>query len=150
VRPPARQTSVRATRASAALLLAGLALATPLAGCGSEDESPEPTTGDEVIDISGTEPVGEEIAGSVAPLVDCQDWNGANREQQLATIADVRSQINLEDSGVTTPSLSDEEATDVFNDACEPAYASGFRLYLIYARAAGFKPIQDAVEEGTK
>ena len=49
-------------------------------------------------------------AGSVASLVECRDWNGADEAEQLATIADVRSQINLEDSGIEAPALTDEEA----------------------------------------
>lgn len=117
------------------------------AGCGSDgSEGAEPDRdADEVVDISGTEPVGEMTAGSVASLVECRDWNEATPEQQVATIADVRSQINLEDSGVEAPALTDSEAQEVFDDACRPAWAGGFRLYKIYARAAGFIPLQRAI-----
>ena len=111
---------------------------------GSEGAEPD-RDADEVVDISGTEPVGEMTAGSVASLVECRDWNEATPEQQVATIADVRSQINLEDSGVEAPALTDSEAQEVFDDACRPAWAGGFRLYKIYARAAGFIPLQRAI-----
>jgi hypothetical protein len=128
-----------------------VALALAGAGCGSEDSQataeadPEPQG---VVDISGTEPVGEMTAGSVASLVECRDWNGATAEQQLATIADVRSQINLEDSGISAPALTDEEAQNLFDSACRPAYAQGFRLYKLYSKAAGFISLQRLIEEG--
>jgi hypothetical protein len=55
----------------------------------------------------------------------------------------VRSQINLEDGTVEAPALSDEEAHELFQDACRPAFAEGFRLYKLYARAAAFNPLLD-------
>jgi hypothetical protein len=125
------------------------AAAVVLAGCGSDDPGnpeSEPAPG-QVVDISGTEPVGEMTAGSVASLVECRDWNEATPEEKLATVADVRSQINLEDSGVEAPALTDEEARNVFDDACRPPWAQGFRLYKIYARAAGFIPLQRVIED---
>jgi hypothetical protein len=130
-------------------LAAILAAAAVAAGCGSDgSEHAQPERApNEVVDISGTEPVGEMTAGSVASLVECRDWNEATPEQQLATIADVRSQTNLEDSGVEAPALTDSEAQEVFDDACRPAWAGGFRLYKIYARAAGFVPLQRAIED---
>jgi len=100
-----------------------------------------------VVDISGTEPVGEMLAGSVAQLAQCRDWNGASPEERLATLDDVRSQINLEDSGISAPALTDEEAQDLFDDACEPTWAQGFRLYKLYARAAGFITLQREIDE---
>ena len=86
-------------------------------------------------------------AGSVAPLVECRDWNGANAEQRLATIDDVRSQINLADSGIEAPALTDEEAEELFDSACRPSWAAGFRLYKLYARAAGFVTLNRALDE---
>lgn len=139
-------------RRAAATGAAALALALAGAGCGS-DEGPGSTAegaAEEpqgVIDISGTEPVGEMTAGSVAPLVECRDWNAATPEQQLATIADVRSQINLEDSGIDAPALTDEEAQEMFDGSCEPTWAQGFRLYKLYARAAGWVSLKRAIEE---
>jgi hypothetical protein len=126
-----------------------------LAGCGGGDDPESPVAASssasaaeraqaagEVVDIAGTEPgaqaVGEMTAGSVASLVECRDWNGASEEQKLATIADVRSQINLGDSGIEAPELTDAEAMAMFDSSCEPAYAGGFRLYKLYARAIGF------------
>lgn len=132
----------------AALALLAFTLAVPLAGCGDGGEAATGATAtaarDRTVDISGTAPVGEETAGSVAQLVQCRDWNRATHAQQLATIADVRSQINLKGTGVRGPALTDREATQVFDHACAPPYAQGYRLYLIYARAVAFKPLKDA------
>jgi len=138
----------RVSLAAALLALAG-ALALALAGCGGgEPATGAATTGgtQTAVDISGTAPVGEDTAGSVAQLVQCRDWNRADPGQRLATIADVRSQINLKGTGVKAPALSDAEAQEVFDNACSPSYAQGYRLYVIYARAAAFKPLKDAFD----
>ncbi len=137
--PPGRSrlTHLIASAAAAALALAG-------AGCGSDDA--KTPTG--VIDISGTDRVGQEIAGSVAPLAQCRDWVKGTREQKLATIADIRSQQNPGDPGIEAPPLTDEEAMGVFNGACSEDFASGFRLYKLYAHAAGFAPLARELDSG--
>jgi hypothetical protein len=151
-----RSASARAAERRAAALAAIAALAL-LAGCGGESAEPpaaavEPAAGDpkpgEVVDISGTEPVGEMTAGSVAQLAECSDWRGADEDERLATIADVRSQINLEDSGIDAPALTDEEAEELFDGACRPRYAGGFRLYKLYARGVGFVELKRMLEAG--
>jgi hypothetical protein len=106
-------------------LAAGAVLA---AGCG-EDERPK------------AEPLGEKLGGSVATLVACSDWTPGSRPRKLATIADIRNQVNRDDTGIDAPPLSDTEAMQLFDQACKPAYARSFRLYVIYARAAGFAPL---------
>jgi hypothetical protein len=123
---PRRSRSTRRTLAGAVA-----ALAVGLLACGGSD------------DESGTEaePLGREAAGSVAPLAQCRDWNRGTEEEQLATIAEIRNQVNLESSAVEAPPLSDEEATEVFDNACAEGFARGFRLYVLYARAAGFAPL---------
>lgn len=150
MRSPAMSPTARRARAGAPLA-AVVAVALALgAGCGGDPAEPEAQAAEregEVIDISGTEPVGEMTAGSVASLVECRDWNGASKEEQLATLADVRSQINLEDSGISAPALTDEEALEFFDSSCEPAWAQGFRLYKLYARAAGFVELKRAIDE---
>lgn len=130
-------------------MLAGLLA---VAGCGSEqrpvgDARP---ADDRVVDISGTAPVGEVTAGSVAQLAACRDWNEASLEQKLATIEDVRSQVSQvsqEGTGVAAPALTDEEALEVLDSSCEPSWAESFRLYKIYARAAAFVPLKRAIEQ---
>ena len=149
----------RRTELRAAALAAVVAVAT-LTACGGGSDEPGPATqaqasrADAVVDVSGTEPigdgatpVGEMTAGSVAQLVECRDWNGATGSQQLATIEDVRSQINLADSGIDSPELTDEEAQQLFDNACEPSWAAGFRLYKLYARAAGFVTLNRVLGE---
>jgi len=144
------------TRLAIALLAACLAVAPALAGCGDDGEAkaqpekqsasalndarPEIQRGG-VIDISGTDAVGENLAGSVASLVECRDWNEATPEQKLATIDDVRSQVSREGGAVSSPALTDAEALAIFDSACEPGYAQGFRLYKLYSHAAGFAPL---------
>jgi len=142
--------SAPATRRRLAAVLAVAALA--LSACGG-DGGDEPEAGGEpqrqsggVIDISGTDAVGENLAGSVAPLVECRDWNGATEEEKLATIEDVRSQVSRQDVGIDAPVLSDEEALTIFDNTCEPVWAQGFRLYKLYARAVGFAPLARQLE----
>lgn len=88
------------------------------------------------------QPLGEILAGSVAPLVQCKDWVGGERIRKLATIDDIRNQVSRRDTGVETPALSDEEALGLFDRACSNSYAKSFRLYVLYARAAGFAPLE--------
>jgi hypothetical protein len=131
-----------------ALSAAACVAAVLAAGCGDDGDAerePKPEPGG-VIDISGTEAVGENLAGSVASLVECRDWNGANAAQRLATIRDVRSQVSRQDAGISVPSLTDQEAAAIFDKACAPAWAQGLRLYKLYARAAGFVPLARAIE----
>lgn len=120
------------------LLILAAAGAIALAGCG--DSGSDGSQGPEA------DPVGNELGGSVAPLAQCSDWQGATEAEKLATIEDIRSQVNREDAGVTSSSLTDEEAMEVFDNGCDEAYAQGFRLHIMYARAASFQPLQDIAE----
>jgi hypothetical protein len=106
-----------------------------------------PACGDEGED--GAEPVGQELGGSVAQLVQCRDWVGATDEQKVATVTDIRSQVNREDAGVSASELSDDEAIEVFDNGCDEPAAAGYRLHILYARAAAFKPLRD-IAEGTE
>jgi len=123
----ARRTSC-APLATAALTLALLA-----AGCGDDDRG-------------GADPVGQELGGSVAQLAQCSDWLDADEPQRLATIEDVRSHVNQEDSGVAASELTDEEAQAVFDHGCARPGSDGYRLYVMYARAAAFKPLQEVAQ----
>ena len=102
-----------------------------LAGCGG-GEDPKP---------AAAEPLGEKLGGSVAQLANCGDWHGGPRDRKLATVADIRRQVNRDDTGIVSPPLSDAEALELFDAECAKPYAKGFRLYVLYARAAGFAPL---------
>jgi hypothetical protein len=130
------------------VLVAAALAATAIAGCGDDREAaPQPQRQPgEIVDISGTDAVGENLAGSVASLVECRDWNQATQAQRLATIADVRSQVSRQDAGISAPALTNEEAQAVFDGACEPQWAQGLRLYKLYAKAAGFAPLARAID----
>ena len=111
-----------------------LAAALALASCGSDSRSAEPRA---------AKPVGEELVGSVAQMAQCSDWNAGTREQRVATIHDIRQQVNLKDSAVKTPELSDRAAYEVLENTCTKDFAGSFRLYKLYARAASFAPFAD-------
>ena len=114
-----------------------LAVALGAAGCGDDDGQGSGAT---------TEAVGQRLGGSVAQLVQCRDWAPATPGEKLATIEDIRSQVNREDAGVSASELSDDEAMRVFDHGCAKPYAAGFRLHVLYARAAAFKPLRDIAE----
>ena len=137
----------------AALAGAALVLLVALGGCGSDNG--DDTAGadgrtDAVVDVSGTEPVGQMVAGSVAAQVNCSDWKGANDQERLATIDDIRKQLAPQDSGIELPELTDEEAAEVFDNSCKTEGSGGFRLYKLYAQAAGFVTLKRAIEAGDK
>jgi hypothetical protein len=110
------------TRLAPVALVAALALAS----CGSDSRDPDP------------KPVGEVLVGSVAAMATCADWNGGTHDRRIATIHDIRQQITLRDSAVQTPSLSDRQAYRIFQQTCRQGFASGFRLYKLYARSSSF------------
>ena len=143
-------TSASVPRARTGLLVATLlavALALAMGGCGGEEPSEaRQDRPDGPIDISGTDPVGQMIGGSVAPLAMCGDWKGATETERLATIADIRTQLSAQDAGISAPELTDEEAAEMFDTACEPSWAAGFRLYKLYARAVGFVELKREIE----
>jgi hypothetical protein len=108
--------------------VAAIAASLVVAGCGEDGE----TT---------TEPggVGQVKVGSVASLAQCRDWVAGTDAEKLSTIEDIREQINLEDAPVEVPELSDEQAFALFERTCRRDFAAGFRLYVVYARAAAFR-----------
>ena len=88
------------------------------------------------------------VAGSVAALVTCRDWEGGGEEERLATIADIRQQLAPQDSGIKLPELTDDEAEEVFDNGCNIESSDGFRLYKLYAQAVGFVTLKRAIEDG--
>ena len=125
--------------AAARILLVAAAAALLLTGCSSESDPSAASAGK--AGAATAEPLGEDTAGSVAQLAQCRDWNRGNRAEKLATIEDIRSQVNRSDSGFEAPPLSDDEAMELFDGACAASYAQGFRLYILYARGAAAAPL---------
>jgi hypothetical protein len=103
------------------------AVALAIGACGSDPEPAEKA-----------QPVGDALVGSVAPLAQCADWSAGSRAERIATIHDIREQVNLQDSAVKTPELSDKAAYRVLDTTCRKVFAKSFRLYKLYARAASF------------
>jgi hypothetical protein len=97
---------------------------------------------DQVGGVTGTpgsaNPLGEVLVGSVARMATCADWNGGTIGQRLATIHDIRQQVNPKDSPVRTLELSDRDAYGVLDRTCSRDFAGSFRLYKLYARAEAF------------
>jgi hypothetical protein len=149
VSSPAATRTARGAELRTGLLAALLALGLSLTACETSDSAAEPREEGpgRVVDVSGTDPVGQERAGSVAPLAMCVDWNGGSEDERLATIAEIRNQLHPEGSSITSPELTDEEALEMFDTACEPSWAEGFRLYKLYARAVGFVELKRAIDE---
>ncbi len=88
-------------------------------------------------------PLGQMLVGSVAQMAKCSDWRGGTRAQRVATIHDIRQQINLRDSAVPTPELSDAAAYGVLDRTCRQDLAGSVRLYKVYARATAFAPFAE-------
>ncbi len=94
----------------------------------------------------------QQAAGSVGPriaanlrLADCQDWKREPAQDRLTTIHTLRSffgqPIGAGEKGSPQRAgavLEDGQAYKLFQSYCSLPAARGFRLYLIYGRAAGF------------
>ena len=73
-----------------------------------------------------------------------------NRSLRRSAAAPVASsEVNREDAGVESSLLTDDEAMEVFENGCDEVRALGFRLHVMYARAAAFKPLQEIAEGET-
>jgi hypothetical protein len=74
-------------------------------------------------------------------LADCTDWNNGTPDERVGTIQQIKNYVGGPASGTgsgTGVVLDDDAAYDLFENACEPEYARGFRLYKLYSRAAAF------------
>jgi predicted small secreted protein len=110
------------------LIAAIAAAAALLAGCGGDTS--EGPSGD----------VGPALAAPIN-LADCTDWNNATPDERLGTIDQIHNYVGgpAPGTGTGTGAVLDEDtAYDLFERACEPEYARGFRLYKLYSRAAAF------------
>jgi hypothetical protein len=102
---------------------------------------------------SSTQPqvdVGPNV-GQPISLADCHDWNQANTEQRLGTIAQLKGFASgpIIGNNASSPAgrgsvLDDKTAYNLFNRYCDQSFAQAFKLYKLYERAAAFsgKPEQ--------
>jgi hypothetical protein len=99
------------------------------AGCGDSGDSGDP----------GSSALGSPDVQTTARETDCSDWHDASVEERQVI---VRSIAEFESGGTTgTPgrAIPDEAAYDLFERACEQDFASAFKLYKVYVRAAAFQ-----------
>ena len=121
------------------LLPAALGAALALAACGG-----------------GSSAQNQQAAGNAGPgiaanvrLADCTDWKRESVEERLATIhalhaffgqpIGVGSKGSPQQSGAT---LDDKQAYELFQNDCAQFVARGFKLFLLYGRAAGFAGVE--------
>jgi hypothetical protein len=112
----------------AALACAAVAAAV-IAGCGGGKTNEPPV---------GAGPV----LGAPVRLASCDDWNAGSVNERLGTIAEIENYVGGPVSGTasTGPVLDTQQAYDLFENTCSASFASAFRLYKLYARAAAFTP----------
>jgi hypothetical protein len=109
---------------------AGIAAAAVLlvAGCGGD--TPE----------GPSDEVGPALVAPIN-LANCTDWNNGTPDERIGTIQQIENYVGGPASGTgsgTGVVLEQARAYELFEAACEPEYARGFRLYKLYSRAAAF------------
>ena len=71
----------------------------------------------------------------------CVDWRAAGPAQRHLLVEGMTSVFGGRiDNGQRGNVLPSARATEVFDHACEPAFAAAFRLYRLYGGAVGFTP----------
>lgn len=108
--------------------LLGAALAAlVVAGCGGgDDPAPEPAGGAPVV-------IHDDLGVDVR-LADCTDWQRGDRTARLGTIHEIATALPGQ------AELTDEQAYGLFENWCSQSYATAFKLYKLYTRAAAFTP----------
>jgi hypothetical protein len=115
---------------SGAAFLAGLLLTVIVGvGCGDSDDASDP----------GSSALGSPELQTSAREADCADWKAATAEEQQVIIDSVAEYEGGEPTGTRGRFLPEEKAYELFDRACEQDYASAFKLYKVYARAAAFQ-----------
>lgn len=86
-------------------------------------------------------PPGAELPGTAlsAREADCKAWNAASVEERLATVEAIREFEGGPTTGGSGATIPDEQAYDLFEGWCSNDFASAFKLYKLYARAAAFQ-----------
>ena len=112
--------------AAVALLAAGIAIAL----IASPDSAPAAHSAKSDLALIGGKPLQQ---------ASCAEWLTGSPDERAAVLAALKRDV-----GGSTPygrgtTLSDADAYALFTRACARPYASGFMLYVIYARAAAFQ-----------
>lgn len=102
------------------------------AGCGESDDASDP----------GSSALGSPEVQTTAREADCNDWNGASVEEQQIIVESIAEFEGGAPTGTAGRTLPEEEAYDLFERFCGRDYASAFKLYKIYVRAAAFQGAQ--------
>jgi hypothetical protein len=110
-------------------LAAALVVAADAAGCG--EDTPARSGG----------PLGSSAKLQTAT---CRDWRAASPQARANTVDRLEEAVaGPRKEGSTLP---DDVAYDTLEGRCSPEFASGFLLYELYIRAAGFQSLADGAE----
>jgi hypothetical protein len=89
--------------------------------------------------------------GNPINLANCHDWNESDTAQRLGTLHQLKDFAGgpVVGNNASAPAgrgavLDDKKAYELLTNACKQQFAAGFKLYLLYQRAASFagKPAQ--------
>jgi len=98
------------------------------AGCGDDEDRTDP----------GSSAISSPDVQTSAREADCADWNRASVSDQQVIVESIAEFQGGGPSGTVGRTMPTEQAYEVFERFCENDYASAFKLYKIYARAAAF------------
>ena len=81
-------------------------------------------------------------------LAECSDWRKGTVEERRGTVVQIREfaggQVGSSQGIQRGPVLNDGQAYRLLDGYCSKRYARGFRLYILYVRAAAFAARQGA------
>jgi hypothetical protein len=126
---PARHRGSRNPQVAVVLACLVAALA---AGCGDSEDSADP----------GSSALGSSDLQTTAREADCTDWDDASVEERRVIVESIAEFEGGAPTGTPGRALPEDEAYDLFERLCEQEYASAFKLYKVYARAAAFQSAQ--------
>jgi hypothetical protein len=67
-------------------------------------------------------------------LADCTDWKRGDDAARRGTVTEIASALSQ------AARLTEDQAVTLFDNWCSHSYASAFKLYKLYTRAAAFTP----------
>ena len=102
------------------------------AGCGDDEDRGDP----------GSSALGSPDVQTSAREADCADWNRASVEDRQVIVDSIAEYEGGRPSGTVGRTMPAEQAYEVFGRFCDRDYASAFKLYKIYVRAAAFSSPQ--------